>query len=390
MSLNFAAKPCLTAEEDSSPPADPVRVCMRSEQLAYVQHFLDRIKLRVFHDEYDASSKYHFVLVDRSKLRMFLQRLYFAQISLYNLENWYQPLRQLEASSSASNQKSAPQRPLTAPSLFMPLSDTDLKLIQRIYAARLLGGDESGLSRRDLDNLISLERRINDTMKEGGKKYYFARLSTRSPKDGAPKVAQNDHKSDSTAEATLRDKQQSLKISTPQEVMTLLTRSQRVFGDIKNFLEFRASFAVKSRPEEEPRLNLILREWIDDLEPQREFRCYVNQGHINAISQYYCYDAFEEYQASSRADVELTKIRDAVIAFHDQVRATFAELVAASYVFDVVVFRDYSVQIVELNPFGAHMSSGAALFNWETDAKLLLSDDATAQPVIRVLERLQV
>ena len=58
------------------------------------------------------------------------------------------------------------------------------------------------------------------------------------------------------------------------------------------------------------------------------------------------------------------------------------------YVIDIVVFPDYSCQVIELNPFGASMSSGAALFNWRKDLKLLYGQLNLPTPPIRILEAL--
>jgi hypothetical protein len=54
-------------------------------------------------------------------------------------------------------------------------------------------------------------------------------------------------------------------------------------------------------------------------------------------------------------------VRDEIVAYHDEIKDG---LPLPSYVMDVVVFPDYSCHLIELNPFGSNMSSGAALFNW--------------------------
>jgi hypothetical protein len=55
------------------------------------------------------------------------------------------------------------------------------------------------------------------------------------------------------------------------------------------------------------------------------------------------------------------RVRDEIVAYHDEIKDG---LPLPSYVMDVVVFPDYSCHLIELNPFGSNMSSGAALFNW--------------------------
>lgn len=44
-------------------------------------------------------------------------------------------------------------------------------------------------------------------------------------------------------------------------------------------------------------------------------------------------------------------------------------LVRHGFTFDVVVQRDASVQLVEVNPFGAMSGCGACLFHWVRDAR---------------------
>jgi hypothetical protein len=46
------------------------------------------------------------------------------------------------------------------------------------------------------------------------------------------------------------------------------------------------------------------------------------------------------------------------------------------------------VQIIELNPFGAHMSSGSALYNWRVDYDLMYGVKETSHLDIRVLRKL--
>jgi len=53
-----------------------------------------------------------------------------------------------------------------------------------------------------------------------------------------------------------------------------------------------------------------------------------------------------------------------------------------------VVFEDFSCHIIELNPFGTFMSSGAALYNWLVDEDLLYGKLRSDKPPIRILQEL--
>ncbi len=59
------------------------------------------------------------------------------------------------------------------------------------------------------------------------------------------------------------------------------------------------------------------------------------------------------------------KIRDAIVMFHAEVQPVFSRLFA-SYVMDVVVFEDFSVQIIELNSFGARITQTDLFAYWKT------------------------
>ena len=113
-----------------------------------------------------------------------------------------------------------------------------------------------------------------------------------------------------------------------------------------------------------------------------EFRCYVSQGQLTAISQYHCYHRFESLQQKEH----VLRIREAIEQFHELVHSSLSGL--PDYVMDVAVFSDYSCQLIELNPFGQHMSSGSGLFHWVKDWDLLCGGLSRRRPAIRVLKEL--
>jgi hypothetical protein len=45
--------------------------------------------------------------------------------------------------------------------------------------------------------------------------------------------------------------------------------------------------------------------WMDGLPHDREFRCYIRNGRLTAISQYHCYDSFFK---ASRDEAALTRV----------------------------------------------------------------------------------
>ncbi len=65
-------------------------------------------------------------------------------------------------------------------------------------------------------------------------------------------------------EERLKVKNEALQVKTPQQVVELLSKSQRVFGDITNFFLYRCLGTASGS------LNLILRPWIQNLPMERE------------------------------------------------------------------------------------------------------------------------
>ena len=59
-----------------------------------------------------------------------------------------------------------------------------------------------------------------------------------------------------------------------------------------------------------------------------------------------------------------------------------------SFVLDIVVFEDFSAQVIEINPFGSNLSSGSALFSWKKDQELMYGKLNLKNPPIRILKEL--
>jgi len=166
-----------------------------------------------------------------------------------------------------------------------------------------------------------------------------------------------------------------LAVSNAEQILNLITKSQRVFSDIKFYFQYRVLGSTSGK------LCLILRDFISDLPIDHEFRCFVHKRQLTAISQYQCYCRFPAMQ-----DVEhVIKCRDAILKYHDVVKHC---LPMEDYVLDVVVFPDFSCQVIELNPFGIAMSSGSGLYSWTQDYDLLYGKLGLDFVPIRVLEKL--
>jgi len=215
-------------------------------------------------------------------------------------------------------------------------------------------GMDRKLTNADLAGREKLEDRIDATITKG--KIYFCRLSTRSPKDGVSLSAE-----DKMLPITerLNKKIILLQVTNGEQVVELISKSQRVFSDINFYFQYRTLGASSGQ------LCLILRAWIENIPQDHEFRCYAVDKKLTAISQYQCYCVFPALQNEEH----VKKIREAILKFHDTIKE---HIPLNDYVVDFIVFPDYSVNIIEFNPMGPSLSSGSALFNWEKDLDLLM------------------
>lgn len=96
------------------------------------------------------------------------------------------------------------------------------------------------------------------------------------------------------------------------------------------------------------------------INPDLEFRVFVHNGKVTAISQQHIYMRNNTLDESSATDIGRR-----IIAF-----ATNLDVHVSSYVMDLALVDD-DFYFIELNPFGSEYGSGSALFHWLTDNDLL-------------------
>eukprot|EP01084_Bolivina_argentea_P265712 450502_1 len=305
------------------------------------------------------------------------KHIYFAEITNYDLEIWYEKL-------FSENRDYTPQ------SKYIPLEKDELDALQEL---RLSHRFRSSL-KPDINNILSrLTRKLNRIIGEFRQELskdekfnrnifsideYFFKLSTRSPKDGTG-INYKTYPNTTRLERIILIMEK-MKIKQADEIMELIQKSERVFSDIGFYHHYYISFAHP--------LNLIIRTFFKRLNPIFEFRCFIKGKQLNAISQYLCYDIFNELH-----NVKLCyNIRNHIIKFHQNVKNV---LPYDDYVMDVFVdiLNDektkMKVYIIEINPFGACSSSGSALFEWKLDFDLLYGNinDKKILPVFRVAKR---
>lgn len=201
-----------------------------------------------------------------------------------------------------------------------------------------------------------------------GKQRWFIRLNQMSPKD-----------------SPLGGNQAS---TTIQDVITKLASSSRTYGCLQHAAQ------LERRPWDENRasVQLILNPWNDRMDAAREFRVFVpppaarthhpsrfSDCRISAISQYRWHKALQPTSGFTVERLKRCVELGAWETLFDIVRYEIPSfplenkfmLLKYGFTFDVALQDDGSVQLVELNPFGAMSGCGACLFHWIHDAKML-------------------
>ncbi|EFC36856.1 predicted protein [Naegleria gruberi] len=199
--------------------------------------------------------------------------------------------------------------------------------------------------------LETLEIDVNREMKElscCNDEGCFIKLSCRSPKDAFAVCAKMKELFNDKIEKIVMEKKgvlatpnerliavnesfiQSMKVKDFAEEYTYFTKSARVLEDLLLFLKY-----DKKQREENP-IKIIIREWVD-IPSKYEFRSFVKNKQLTAISQYF---------------------------------DTFAHRVPLNdYICDFAIDSNGRVYIVELNPFST--TTDACLFSWTKDGEIL-------------------
>ena len=157
---NHQAKPCQLIEGESK---HPIQIHFPKEQLVYIQGstslkrsfiLLDFLTKKNFELNESEDGSLYFTS-DASGLVILERMLYFAQIGLYNIEQWYDALQSKKKQDGIDR---------TAPATFVALSDPELNLIQKLYTRNLLGTGSKSYARDELSLLSQLERNIQTAM----------------------------------------------------------------------------------------------------------------------------------------------------------------------------------------------------------------------------------
>jgi len=167
---------------------------------------------------------------------------------------------------------------------------------------------------------------------------------------------------------------QSLRCCSSSDILLLLKSSDFIVHDLDH--PFENAVSANGSPLEPAEASwqtyeLVLRKWYD-LQPSMEFRCFVYEDELVAISQrdinYY------EFLEGMREEIE-AKIND---FFETQIQERFPD---TNYVFDVYIPRHrHKVWLIDFNPFS--LTTDSLLFEWSE----ILQAPANLDQTLRLID----
>lgn len=230
-------------------------------------------------------------------------------------------------------------------------------MLEKASKIGYLTGDRPKLFQEELYEFGSY---ISSFMPANGK--YFIRLNEASPKDCKYGCGP---------------------MTKASEIVTALCTSLRAH---RNFTSARHSNVKET---------LYLVPWRDDWNKYLEFRVFVNERRVTCLSQY----IWHQYLGLSHSMIQIVSPR--IIEYCNNIAAKHS---LPSFVIDVIVVvkdpvmvpdmkipvidetTEYNIELVELNPFSAELSSGSALFHWLNDYDIMYGIDKSNVVVRYVVE----
>jgi hypothetical protein len=276
--------------------------------------------------------------------------------------------------------------PLTFPTQFVNLTIGQLLAMKNFYEATYRHAtqvkDISKIFSQDDQNALNqLENNIQtvmDSWNHGNNTgiKFFVRLSTRSPKDSC--VQSPNFKKILTQQldllgkeneprAVIRTLNTSLQVTNAKDAMHLLLSSHRVYYDLSRSLLQLDEKLKKSENKEllMPDQRIIVRIFHEIEAPEFEFRVFVVNKKVTAITQY-----FKSCYLGEQLEKKKDMIQQRIFDLSSQV----CEKVKKDHVLDIAVdinSEKLDAFVIELNPFSKQ--AAACLFHWddESDQKIL-------------------
>lgn len=274
-------------------------------------------------------------------------QLHTIEIDYSNMQRWYPAIENYTAKTD-----------------FIHLTPSEIKIIRNMQTLCMARGFDT----RDYLELNDLLDRLRPYFESTPIKHRFFKLSSVSPKDIRDAPCYDEMVQYCRSQCTSKGQYRKLCVHSPEECIWLLLNSERLYA------------TMKDRPFGH---YLVFREWVD-ANPEFEFRCFIYDGQLTAISQYHSLTDFRftaeqavEYGNMIRDFWNLSGIRDKLL------NGTGVN----DWVMDVVITDNSILRVVELNGFGAHMITGSAQYCWKLDYDLIHRIDGGCT-VRHLLERI--
>lgn len=153
-----------------------------------------------------------------------------------------------------------------------------------------------------------------------------------------------------------------MKCSSPSDLFLLLKSSDYVNHDIYHAFDETVDYDENDPPKFD--LELVLRKWVD-INPSMEFRCFVRDRQLIAISQ----RDLNYYSFLEEIEEELS---EKIFMFFDDV--LLRKFDSNSFVFDVYIPKPFNkVYLIDINPF--QRSTESFLFSWNELATMKPAED---------------
>ena len=256
---------------------------------------------------------------------------------------------------------------------FIPLELEDAIAMSNFYQEKFLSDNKNltKLSYEDVNCLKNLENKIQKIFDENPNlksKGAFVRLSGRSPKEGEPynskKIIQNYNNNLIQFEKEYNLQKDSpqlkilaflrckiLKVENAKEALNLLLTSERIHLDLKDWIS------------EGGKEMIALREFGENLDDDLEFRAFVYNYKLTAITQYDQYIKFEH----------IIKNKDKYEKMiNDYWSKNIKDLIKTpNYSIDFAIINDNEVIVIEMSPF--MRSTGPCCLRWEIDSEEMMN-----------------
>ena len=258
---------------------------------------------------------------------------------------------------------------------FIPLELEDGIAMSNYYEEKYLSGNKNAnkLTYEDIIRLKNLEKKIQnliDSIPNLKSKGAFVRLSGRSPKDGEPydpkKIIHNYENNLVKFEKIYNLKKNSpqlkilsylrsnhLKVDNAKEALNLLLSSERIHFDLKDWIN------------EGGKEMLALREYGDNLFDDLEFRAFIYDYKLTAITQYDHYIKFDHIINNKEKYQKM---------IHDFWNKNIKEIIKIpNYSIDFAIMNDDKVIAIEMSPF--MKTTGPCCLKWEIDSDEMMYGD---------------